>query len=185
MQVSVTTTTLDLQADKPLPAIPRDRPYRLMRSQTVCPELNRFLYAAVGFRWCWYERLAWDYATWLDYLDDPDVATWIGYQARTPIGYFELDRDAAGSCDVAYFGLLPSAIGKGLGAILLSDAITAARGFGNGHVWVHTCTLDHPAALPNYLDRGFEVREVTHSDEELPDEPLQPWQGANLAVCRT
>ena len=49
MQVSVTTTTLDLRADKPLPAIPRDRPYRLMQSQRVCPELNRFLYTAVGF----------------------------------------------------------------------------------------------------------------------------------------
>jgi hypothetical protein len=22
-------------------------------------------------------------------------------------------------------------------------------------VWLHTCSLDHPAALPNYMKRGF------------------------------
>ncbi len=79
-----------------------------------------------------------------------------------------------------YFGLLPSAIGKGFGTSLLSDAIIEARSFGCGRVWVHTCSLDHPAALPNYLGRGFAVREVTETIEEIPEQPLQPWQGANL-----
>ena len=180
MQVSVTTTTLDLPADKPLPAEAGDRPYHLMRSATACPELSRFLYTAVGYSWWWYERLAWDYDTWLTYLNDPNVATWIGYQQGTPIGYFELDKDTAGSVEIAYFGLLPSAIGKGFGTSLLSDAIIEARSFGCGRVWVHTCSLDHPAALPNYLGRGFAVREVTETIEEIPEQPLQPWQGANL-----
>lgn len=180
MQVSVTTTTLDLAPDKPLTAEAGDRSYDLMKSATTCPELNRFLYTAVGYAWGWYERLAWDYDTWLTYLNDPSVATWIGYQDGTPVGYFELDRDTVGSVEIAYFGLLPWAIGKGLGAGLLSDAIAKARSFGSGHVWLHTCSLDHPAALPNYLGRGFAVREVTETIEELPEEPLQPWQGANL-----
>jgi hypothetical protein len=30
-------------------------------------------------------------------------------------------------------------------------------------VWVHTCTLDHPQALPNYLARGLEIYQTqTH-----------------------
>lgn len=184
MQVTVTTTYLDLAEDKAPPESTRggrsDRPYRLLRSETACPELNRFLYTAVGYKWCWYERLSWDHQAWLDYLNDPRVTTWIGYQEGTPIGYFELDKDTDGSVEIAYFGLLPWAIGKGFGSPLLSDAILEAREFGSGHVWLHTCTLDHPAALPNYLDRGFEVREVREADETLPDEPLQPWHGAEL-----
>jgi hypothetical protein len=37
---------------------------------------------------------------------------------------------------------------------------------GAKRVWLHTCTLDHAAALPNYLRRGFvpfktEVYETT------------------------
>jgi hypothetical protein len=28
---------------------------------------------------------------------------------------------------------------------------------GANRVWLHTCTFDDPAALPNYLARGFTV----------------------------
>jgi len=50
----------------------------------------------------------------------------------------------------AYFGLLPDAIGQGLGKHLLSCAVRDAWALGPARVWLHTCTLDHPAALPNY-----------------------------------
>jgi hypothetical protein len=50
---------------------------------------------------------------------------------------------------------------------------------GAQRVWVHTCTLDHPQALPNYLARGFQIFRVEEASEDLPDEPLQPWPGAN------
>ena len=54
-----------------------------------------------------------------------------------PAGYFELKRCEDDSVEVAYFGLLPEYLGRGWGKHL------------------HTCTLDHPAALPNYMQRGF------------------------------
>ena len=40
---------------------------------------------------------------------------------------------------------------------MLTDAIDRAWVFGTQRVWLHTCTLDHPAALGNYLARGFKV----------------------------
>ena len=74
---------------------------------------------------------------------------------------------------------MPSFIGKGLGGELLTAAIARAWDMGASRVWVHTCTLDHPTALPNYQARGFRVFRVEAKDEDLPDTPLEPWPGAN------
>jgi GNAT superfamily N-acetyltransferase len=43
----------------------------------------------------------------------------------------------------------------GLGKQLLSFAIDRAWEEGAKRIWLHTCTLDNAAALPNYLKRGF------------------------------
>ena len=74
-----------------------------------------------------------------------------------PAGYFELKRCDDGSVEIAYFGLLPDFVGKGLGKYLLVRAIEEAWALAPSRVWLHTCTLDHPAALPNYLARGFKA----------------------------
>ena len=180
MRELVTTTYLEMTDAAQLRAAREPGvAYQLVRAEIVSPELNRFLYATVGYRWHWYVRLTWDHARWLAYLDRPELETWIAYVAGTPAGYFELERQAAGDVELAYFGLLPAFIGKGIGAALLTDAIQRAWAMGARRVWVHTCTLDHPQALPNYRARGFRVYRTEEKPEELPDEPLQPWPGAN------
>ena len=72
-------------------------------------------------------------------------------------GYFELRRDDDDSIEIAYIGLLPAFVGRGLGRCLLSAAVERAWACGARRVWLHTCSFDHPAALPNYLARGFRV----------------------------
>jgi GNAT superfamily N-acetyltransferase len=72
-----------------------------------------------------------------------------------PAGYFELREHDDASVEIAYFGLLPDFIGRGWGKYLLTRAVQIAWDLGATRVWLHTCTLDHPAALPNYLKRGF------------------------------
>jgi len=69
--------------------------------------------------------------------------------------------------EIAYFGLIPGHIGLGLGKHLLSFAIDQAWEGGAERVTVHTCNLDSPAALPNYLKRGFEVYNV--QSEPMPE----------------
>jgi GNAT superfamily N-acetyltransferase len=65
--------------------------------------------------------------------------------------------------EIAYFGLLPDFIGRGWGKYLLTRAAGAAWSLNPTRIWLHTCTLDHPAALPNYIKRGFcPVREETY-----------------------
>jgi GNAT superfamily N-acetyltransferase len=181
MQRLVTTTYLEMTSRTELrPARPSPRPFQLVRVEIPCPELNRFLYTAVGARWWWYSRLSWDYARWLAYLDRPDLETWVAYVSGTPAGYFELERQHGVAVELVYFGLLPRFIGKGIGGDLLTTAIVRAWDMGASRVWVHTCTLDHPQALPNYQARGFRIFRVEEVVEELPNEPLQPWPGAHL-----
>ena len=75
--------------------------------------------------------------------------------AARPPGYFELRRDRTDGVEIAYFGLLPEFTGRGLGGHLLTVAVERRGPHGTERVWLHTNTLDHPAALPNYLKRGF------------------------------
>ena len=40
---------------------------------------------------------------------------------------------------------------------MLSEAIKKSFTFNIKRVWVHTCSLDHPHALKNYLSRGMSI----------------------------
>ncbi|MET0152126.1 MAG: GNAT family N-acetyltransferase [Candidatus Binatia bacterium] len=169
----VTTTHLEMTDPADLrPAKSSAVAFDLARAEVARPELNRFLYTAVGSAWWWYSRLPWDRSRWLAYLDRPELETWVAYVSGTPAGYFELERQSEGNIEIAYFGLLPDFIGKGLGAKLLAAAVRRAWDMGAKRVWVHTCDLDHPRALANYQARGFRVFHVESKVEEFPDEPL-------------
>ena len=119
--------------------------------------LNRAMYLLVGEQWGWIDKLGWSDEDWKRYAADEQrrtfVATWRGATA----GYYELRRDEAGAVEVVSFGLAPDFIGRGLGGALLTDALKRAWAWDAQRVWLHTCTLDHPAALKNYLARGMQV----------------------------
>ena len=179
MECSVTTVHLEMTDPAQFrPAKSGGIGFDLVRVEIPCPELNRFLYTAVGADWWWYSRLPWDYAQWLEYLDRPDLETWVAYVAGTPAGYFELERQPGDQVEIAYFGVLPQFIGKGMGGALLSAAVSRAWRMGVARVWVHTCSLDHPQARRNYEARGFKAFRTEEQVEILPDYPLEPWPGA-------
>ncbi|CAN5904602.1 hypothetical protein BH24DEI2_BH24DEI2_13640 [soil metagenome] len=127
------------------------------------PTFNKRMYTEVGRAWQWTERLAWSDTAWLEYASSPKVHTFAARYDGTTAGYFEL-READDEVELVYFGLLPDFVGKKIGGSLLSVAIQAAWALNPRRVWVHTCTLDHPAALANYQARGFRVyKTVTES----------------------
>jgi GNAT superfamily N-acetyltransferase len=119
------------------------------------PSFWRYLYTEVGRQYRWVDRLPWSDDDVRSYLSDPAVALWVMWVAGAPAGYFELRRDDSGSVEIAYFGLLNDFTGRGLGGHLLTEAVEQAWALEATRVWLHTSTLDHPAALPNYLRRGF------------------------------
>jgi hypothetical protein len=65
-----------------------------------------------------------------------------------------------------------------LGGALLTATVERAWALGARRVWVHTCSLDHPNALPGYQARGFRVFKIVHTEEELPERSPGPWPGA-------
>ncbi|HET6373160.1 MAG TPA: GNAT family N-acetyltransferase [Candidatus Polarisedimenticolia bacterium] len=179
MTVKVTTYHLEMtRRDQLKPARLASGSLDLTRAMIPSPELNRYLYTAVGAGWYWVDRLSWTYDTWMAYLDRPELETWVARVSGTPAGYFELEAQPGGSVEIAYFGLLPRFVGQGLGGPLLTAAIERGWEMGAARVWVHTCTLDHPAALANYRARGMQLFDEVVSQQDLPDAPPGPWPGA-------
>ena len=155
--VEVTTTSLEMRA-APAPALaPPPDGVRIVRADPPGVRFYRYLYDAVGAPWHWYDRKRWSDADLAAVVDDPRVEVHVAWRRGAPAGYVELDRREPGQCEVAYFGLVPEAIGGGLGLWFLRWAVREAwRAPGMTRLWVHTCTLDHPSALPVYRKVGFE-----------------------------
>jgi len=175
MSFALTTHYLEMTApDQLVPArVPEPEP-RIERACVPLPELNRFLYTAVGGDWYWRDRLAWSHAEWLQWLDRPAVQTWVLYDRGTIAGYIELEKQSGDDVEIAYFGLIPRFIGRGLGGHLLTVGIRQAWAMQAQRVWVHTCTLDGPAALANYQARGLRLyreQTVQKPDTGAPDGP--------------
>jgi GNAT superfamily N-acetyltransferase len=121
------------------------------------PALWRRLYTDVGREYHWIDRLAWTDEDITSYLGDPRLELWVLREAGEPAGYFELRQTDDGAVEIAYFGLLPEATGRGLGRFMLTRAVQRAWDLGAARVWLHTSSLDHSSALTNYLARGFSV----------------------------
>jgi GNAT superfamily N-acetyltransferase len=151
MSASVTTTWLELKELRPA------APPRIDGVEVVCvaePDgaLNRWFYEEVGRAYSWTDRNRWSAADWDAWA--PTVETWLATVHGERAGYAELRDDGEGGVEVRSFGLLAPFHGAGLGGHLLTVVLRRARERGE-RVWLHTCTLDGPAALPNYVARGL------------------------------
>jgi GNAT superfamily N-acetyltransferase len=137
----------------------------VLRMETVDVPFYRFLYSAVGEHWRWRDRLHLTDDQLETVLSDPATTVDVMYVDGVPVGYVELVREAH-STEIAYFGLRSGYIGRGLGKHLLSWGVAQAWSDGAQRVWLHTCNLDSPYALDNYLKRGFSVYKVV--EEPMP-----------------
>ena len=170
--VEVVRTYLELQAPEQLRAAPvPDASVRFVHRADITPRHYRRLYAAVGHRWHWHDRDAWSDDMLAAHLARPDISVWECLVGDASAGYFELLRCPDASVEIAYFGLAEPFIGRGLGKAMLARAAEEAWALEPTRVWLHTCTLDSPHALPNYLARGFTPVRRERYVAELPDEP--------------
>ena len=127
----------------------------LMRAERPTVGFYRYLYNAVGAPWAWYERNQLSDEALAAIVQDELVEVCVLYYGGTPAGYAELDFRREGEVELAYFGLIPDYIGLGLGGYMLNWAIDTAWTRAPRRLCVHTCTLDHPSALPIYQKAGF------------------------------
>lgn len=126
----------------------------------------RHLYREVGQDWRWRDRLLMSDAELAAALAEPGREVHVLYVDDQPAGYVEL-VSLSDEVEIAYFGLFPAYLGRGLGKHLLSCGIERAWTIGTRRLWLHTCNLDAPHALANYLNRGFQVYYV--EEKPMPD----------------
>jgi len=123
-------------------------------------EFYRQIYDAVGGQWNWSSRKMLPDSELARIIGDPLVEIHVLSVADRQAGFAELDRRQPGEIELKQFGLVAEFIGQGLGKYFLQWVIDKAFSYEPKRFWLHTCTDDHPAALPNYLKAWFEVYDV-------------------------
>ncbi len=155
MLVNVVTCLDMRRKPKPKPARPMEQPMALERMEKADLTAYRTLFRAVGQDWLWLSRLVMPDDQLRDILASPDVEVYVLTGPNRQLGLLELDFREKGQCELAFFGLVPEAIGHGAGRFLMDQALSKAWSRPISRLWVHTCTFDHPAAAGFYRRSGF------------------------------
>ena len=174
-QIDVVRTYLQMLAPDQLRAAAVGDPrVRIARVAPMPVAHYRALYREVGGPYYWRDRDAWGDEQLAEYLENPAVGVWVMTYDGEDAGFFELRAHAEDhSVEIVYFGVAGRFHGRRLGAHLLTRAVEEAWRWGDpapaGRVWLHTCTLDGEAALPNYLARGFAAYHQQTYPYSLPE----------------
>jgi len=127
----------------------------LLRAESPTVSFYRYLYDTVGEPWLWWERRVLSDDDLQEILQAEGFELYVLYVNGVPAGFAELDRHAPREIDLAYFGLVPDFIGRGLGRYFLNAIVEMAWSFKPRRLTVNTCNFDHPKALAAYQRAGF------------------------------
>ncbi|MDF2811504.1 MAG: family acetyltransferase [Microvirga sp.] len=139
------------------PAISGTTPLGGYSLERLTHDLGRYrtLFAQIGEPWLWFGRAVMDDASVSEILCHPDIEAFALVLDGVDIGLLELDFRAGNEVELAYFGLVPGTTGKGIGRVLMEEAIRRAFDRPVKRFFVHTCSLDHPGAVTFYVRSGF------------------------------
>jgi GNAT superfamily N-acetyltransferase len=131
----------------------------------------RDLYRRIGAEWLWFSRLRMTDAKLAATIQSPLIEMYALVQDGRDEGVLELDFRNAGECELRLFGVTADLIGSGAGRWLMNRALELIWSRPVTRVWVHTCSLDHPAALAFYQRSGFRPfrRQIEISDDPRLD----------------
>ena len=153
-ELAAVVTYLEIR-ERPYVAIPESA-LALKRVEVPEPEHYRELFRLIGSPWLWFSRLVMDDAHLASIIQHPKVELYsVVEESGHEVGMLELDFREPHECELAFIGLIPQLSGIGHGRWLLGEAIQRARREDVRRVHVHTCSLDHPAALSAYRRVGF------------------------------
>lgn len=133
--------------------------FTLRRERQVDPNWYRALFRSVGAPWLWFSRLGLSDDELLATLHHPDVEFSVLEAEGLPVGLLELSLRIPEEMELVYLGVTQDFVGVGAGRFLIEHALFRAGELAAARrlrrFWVHTCTLDHPAALGFYQRSGF------------------------------
>jgi GNAT superfamily N-acetyltransferase len=153
-KIATVVTYLEMRVRPRLRRTSRPGEWSLLR---VNQDRDRYraLFRAVGEPWLWFSRMVMSDEVLAGILGSPGVQAFALHDGMRDIGLLELDFRQGDECELAYFGVIPEVIGQGAGRYLMNEAIRRAFARPIRRFFVHTCSLDHPAALPFYIRSGF------------------------------
>jgi hypothetical protein len=169
--VKTQTTYLEMFAPPRVVVRPPRDDVDVARIERPSIEFYRWLYKSVGAAFGWVDRLMMPEDELRRIIDDDRTNIYILRVAGQTAGYAELDRRTEPQIEIAYFGLFTEFLGLGLGKYFLNWVVHKAWSFQPQRLWVHTCDLDHPAALPTYLKAGFNIFDQKTIDQTIPECP--------------
>ena len=152
----VTYLQMDARPDWGWPHLPAGSGAALLKAETPPNWYFLSLYVAVGRHYVWEDKHAAAPEALGAWLRSDAMSLYTLIEHGWPQGFFMLEQLDDGTTDLAFFGLVPEAVGKGLGTWLLKTAILTGWDMpGTERLSVNTCTLDHPRALAHYQRHGF------------------------------
>ncbi len=132
--------------------------YKIILEEKKDFNINKFFYKQVGAEHHWRDRLVWSDNDWKKYVSNKNLETWIVKTNNQLAGFYEKEfHEKRNEVELINMGVLKEYRGKKLGAALLQHVLNLSQIAKHNRIWVHTCTLDHKFALPNYLSRGFKI----------------------------
>lgn len=152
--VVVTYLQMSREAHRPAAPSPHDGVFIV---RVVHPPVSwyRYLYDAVGRNWHWSRRKLWSDEKLAEEIHDPDVELHVLMVQGVPAGFAQLDFRTPPEVELVQFGLTADFLGRDLGKYFLDHMVDEVWTRPVTRFWLHTCSLDHPAAIPNYLRAGF------------------------------
>lgn len=166
-EIDYVVTYLEMPARPRAPTPPRPVNQNIALLAATDPPVEYFLYLyqTVGAPYEWTDWLQSPQEEAQDFVGNPNISLYSLMLDGWPGGFFMLDSRETGTCDLAYFGLAPQAVGRGLGHWFLATAVeTGWDRPGTERMTVNTCTLDHPRALGLYQKIGFQpIRREDHT----------------------
>lgn len=152
----VTYLEMDARPTAPIPPMPVGPSLALIKAEAPPADYFLYLYGQVGAAYEWTDWFRKERSEVEAFVSDPRTELFTLMLDGWPGGFFMLDTRKAGVCDLAYFGLVPQAVGRGLGYWLLATAVhTGWDRPGVTKMTVNTNTLDHPRAIGLYQRVGF------------------------------
>jgi GNAT superfamily N-acetyltransferase len=166
-RVAVTVTYLEMTAPRATGSA-SDTHMNIVRVEHPHVSYYRYLYNTVGEPWLWWRCRVMSDADLQAHLDDAATQVYVHSLFGQPQGFFELDLRPHPDIELAYFGLLPFAIGRGLGREALNAALETTWALAPRAITVNTCTADHPRALQTYLQAGFKQVRARRDEWLIP-----------------
>lgn len=138
------------------PPVPLPPGYSVRRILEPSITAYRELYRRIGHDWLWFSRLVMPDDVLSALLARPTTEIYFLERDREAIGLVELRRnEVPGEVEIGMFGVVPEVTGTGAARALMQAVLAKAWAGDTKRVWLHTCSFDHPAAVPFYRRMGF------------------------------